>query len=209
MWGGWYHHNDIMDELEKLRQIYENLQTKATENSPSAETVLFVDENAYRNIPRGNHLLNMVNHLRVKMGTSGIPFDMYMVEDAEKVIHKYKAAIFSAPVPSESGKKAIELCKELNIPYISAEDKAFYTTDEIRDILISFGVHCYNEDGCVIYCGNSILGVHTVTDGETRITLPRKLKVKSLLGAEINECETDTITFNAPEHSTMIFEINN
>lgn len=208
MWGGWYHHSDIMGEIEKFRDIYEALKTKPTKNSPSAEVALFVDENAYRNIPRGNHLLNMVNHIRVKLGTSGIPFDIFMVEDAPKVIHKYKSVIFSAPVPSEIGKKAIELCKTLNIPFISTnEDSTFRSTDELRDLLISFGVHCYNNDGCVIYCGNGILAIHTVNDGKAEIMLPKKFKIKSLLGVESDEYGADKITLDLPKHSTAIFEL--
>lgn len=210
MWGGWYHNNEMMTELQKLQKIYDTAQSKKTGNALSAEVALFVDENAYRNIPRGNGLLNLVNHYRVKMGTSGIPFDIYMVEDAQRVISKYKAVIFTAPKPSESGKKALKLCKELNIPYISAEDDdTFFTTDEIRKRLISFGVHCYNDGGCVVYCGNGILAIHTVTEVETKITLPRKMKLSVLTGMEATECESDTISFAVPKHSTVIFETKN
>ena len=210
MWGGWYHNSEMMAELQKLREIYATAQSKKTENALSAEVALFVDENAYRNIPRGNGLLNLVNHYRVKMGTSGIPFDIYMVEDAQRVISKYKGAIFTAPKPSDAGKKAIELCKELNIPYISAEeDNTFFTTEEIRERLISFGVHCYNDGGCVVYGGNGILAIHTVTDEETKITLPRKMKLSVLTGMEATEYYDATISFTAPKHSTVIFEIKN
>lgn len=206
MWGGWYHHEDIMDDLTKMRLIYEKAN-QVDVKSDFAEVVLFIDEKAYKNIPRGNGNLNTVNHLRVKMGTSGIPFDTYMVEDAEKILGRYKATIFTAPIPSEEGKKAIELSKKLGIPCISvADNPVFYTTDEVREMLLSFGVHCYNPDGCVVYHGNGILGIHTVTDGETKITLPRKSKVKALLGAEYEETETDEIIINVPKHSTVIFE---
>lgn len=210
MWGGWYHSSDIMADSEKMRLIYEKANTRKTNDLPASEVVLFIDEKAYRNLPRGNGLLNMVNHLRVKMSSSGIPFDTYMVEDAEAVIEKYKVAIFSAPIPSEEGKKAFELCEALNLPYISAEKNAvFYTTEEIRNMLVSFGVHCYNPDGCVVYCGNGILGVHTVADGKNTIKLPKKLRVKALLGEKTNEAETDVITFTANKHSTVLFELKN
>lgn len=207
MWGGWYHDEKIMNELSRMKFIYDNAKNKSAENLPSAEVVLFIDEKAYANIPQGNHLLNTVNHHRIKMSHTGIPFDMCLVEDAEKVIHKYKCAIFTAPIPTKNGKKAIQLCEKLSIPFIaSTEETPFYDTDELRDFLVSSGAHCYNNNGDVFYCGNGFIGVHTVNDGETKITLPEKFKINALLGVEINECETDTITFTAPKHSTVIFE---
>lgn len=209
MWGGWYHNEEIMNELQNLRKIYNSTLSDKTGNTLSTEVALFVDENAYRNIPRGNGLLNLVNHYRVKMGTSGIPFDIYMVEDAKSVISKYKAAIFPAPKPSAAGRKAIQICKMLDIPFISAEDdNAFLTTDEIRNKLISLGVHCYNNDGCVVYSGNGLLGVHTATDGETKITLPQKMSIEALCGIELDQIEADSLTLKLPIHSTVIFKIN-
>ncbi len=209
MWGGWYHNSEIMKELQSLQKIYNATLSDKTENALSAEVALFIDENAYRNLPRGNGLLNMVNHYRVKMGTSGIPFDIYMVEDAQRVISKYKAVIFTAPKPSEAGKKAIDICKKLNIPFISAEDdNSFPTTEEIKNKLISFGIHCYSNDGCVVYSGNGLLGVHTVTTAETKIALPQKIKIKALCGMELDNAEANSLTLNLPIHSTVIFKTN-
>jgi len=208
MWGGWYHDKEIMNALSEMKLIYDKSKNKSTENLPAAEVVLFIDEKAYANIPQGNHLLNTVNHYRIKMSHSGIPFDMCLVEDAEKVINKYKCAIFTAPRPTEYGKKAMELYEKLSIPFVaSTEEKPYYDTDELRDFLISSGVHCYNDTEAVFYSGNGFIGIHTVDDGETKITLPKKYKIRSLLDAENKEFETDTIVFNAPKHSTKLFEI--
>lgn len=209
MWGGWYHHSDLMDELQRLRLVYNSLKAKITSDLPAAEVVLFIDEKAYRNIERGNPLLNSVNNLRVAMGNSGIPFDMFMVEDAPEVLRKYKAAIFTAPRPSEEGKSAVELCKELKTPYVSVEDENIYhSTNDLRDFLVASGVHCYNADGCVVYCGNGILAIHTAKDGCTSLTLPRKYKIKPLSDTRGNEFIADRININAPKHSTFIFELS-
>ena len=136
---------------------------------------MFIDEKAYLNNPRNSNFCHSVNITRIEMGNTGIPFDLCMVEDAEKILHKYKFAIFSAPLPSESGKNAVELCKKLNIPYLeTSTEKHFYKKNELREILISNGVHCYNENNNVIYCGNGFLGIHTVNDGEVKISLPKK-----------------------------------
>ena len=122
MWGGWYHHDNIMAELQNLRCIYEKNVTPNNGSSLRAEVVLFIDEKAYKNISRGNPMVHTVNHIREKLGSTGIPFDVYMVEDAQRVIEGYKVAIFTAPNPSDDGNRAIELCQQLNIPYIPARE---------------------------------------------------------------------------------------
>ncbi len=208
MWGGWYHHPGIMAELERMKGIAEASMNKNSADYPCSETVLFIDERAYANIPRGNPLIDSVNRTRVAMGNTGIPFDLCMVEDAPKVLHKYRAAIFTAPIPSECGKKAVELCKNLNVSYVQTrEEKPFYDTNELRDFLVSSGVHCYNDENCVVYAGGGYLGIHSVIDGEISINLPKKYRVKSLLGVALPELETDKIIINMKKHDTAVFEL--
>ena len=208
MWGGWYHDTEIMAELEQMKHIAENAQNKNNNEFPSAETVVFIDERAYFNIAAGNPLRDSVNGIRVAMGNTGIPFDLCMVEDAEKILHKYRVAIFTAPIPSDSGKAAIRICEKLNIPYIeSSVEKPFYNTAELRELLVSMGVHCYNSDNSVVYVGGGYLGIHSTIDGEIRISLPKKFKVKSLLGTNLPECEADIILLNMKKYDTMILEL--
>lgn len=209
MWGGWYNSKEIMSELEYLRGIYENIKKTDKEGLPCAETAFFIDEKAYANLARNTPLLHSVNRTRLSMGNLGTPYDMYMTEDADKVLKNCKAAIFTAPVPSERGIAAVNLCESLGIPYLSAtETKPSFTTDEIRNFLVSSGVHCYNTDGCVVYCGNGILAVHTVSDGEIKITFPKKYKIKPITGTELAECKTDSLLLNAPKHTTLLFELS-
>lgn len=208
MWGGWYHDPKIMAELEKMNQIADFSMNKKSEVYPSAEAVLFIDERAYANIPRGNPLLAAVGTTRVAMGNTGIPFDLCMVEDAPEVIHKYRTAIFTAPIPTQCGIKAVELCEKYNISVIKAsEEKPYFTTNELRELLVSSGVHCYNNKNNVVNVGGGYLGVHSVADGEINIKLPKKYKVKSLLGIDLPECKTDNISFNMKKHDTAVFEL--
>ena len=208
MWGGWYHDKEIMSEMEKIKNIADMSMKKDTERYPNAQTVLFIDEKAYLNNPRGSHFCHSVNIIRSAMGNTGIPFDLCMTEDAENVIHKYKCAIFTAPLPSQSGREAVELCKMQNIPYIVPnEEKAHFSTDELRDFALAGGVHCYNADGNVIYCGGGYLGVHSVDESTVSIALPEKYKVKALLGADFTESETDLIVLEMKKYDTALFEL--
>ena len=207
MWGGWYHNEKIMLELSEMRNIAEN--SKANVDAyPSADTVVFIDEKAYFNNPRCSDCCNSVNNIRVAMGNTGIPFDLCMTEDAKKVIGKYKAAIFTTPLPSDSGKEAMRLCEKMNIPYFFPEgEKIFISTDELREFLVSKGVHCYNSKNNVIYCGNGFIGLHTSAEGDVEIKLPEKYKVKALLGTSIEEQSTDVISLYMKKHGTALFEL--
>lgn len=207
MWGGWYHHKEIMHEMSKMRNIAQGSKDKSI-SYPSVQVVVFIDEKAYFNNPRCSDVSCSVNNIRVAMGNTGIPFDLCMTEDASKVIDKYKVAIFTTPLPSESGKNAMELCKSYNIPYLFPEgDKIFISTPELRNFLVSKGVHCYNDGNNVVYCGGGYIGVHTSCAGELSIKLPQKYKVRSLLGIKIEEQETDVISLCMNKHDTALFEL--
>lgn len=203
MWGGWYHDEDIMNELQKMKDIAQNSRNKSTDGFPKAETVIFIDEKAYF-----KELCHSVNIIRSNMGNIGIPFDFCMSEDAEKVIGNYKTAIFTAPVSSDTGENAKKLCEALNVPYIeTSPEKPYFTESELREFLISSDVHCYNGDGNVIYCGKGFLGIHAVKDGDIRITLPQKYNIKPLLGIDLAFEASDSFSIYLNKFDTVVFEL--
>ncbi|MBR5441661.1 MAG: hypothetical protein IKV44_01780 [Clostridia bacterium] len=209
MWGGWYHSNDIMSELKAMRSICEAIASNNTEDIPRAEVALFIDEKAYSNASRCSRLTETVSAIRVAMGNTGIPFDTYMVEDANSVIDSYKAVIFTTPLPSENGATAINACRDKKIPcIIPTEQKHFFSTEELRVLLTEMGVHCYNHDNNVIYCSNGYLGIHTKSEGKTRIRLPRKMLITPLLDDCADTQEADEITIDKPKHTTLLFKIS-
>lgn len=210
MWGGWYHDDTIMSEIEKMKEIADLSKNKNNKDFPESEVVIFVDEKAYANIPYCNPLDRTVNDVRAAMGNTGIPFDLCMTEDSAKVINRYKAAVFTAPRPSDSSINAMNLCKESGIPYIRiTEEKTSFSIDELRTFLVSQGVHCFNYDDNVIYCGGGFLGIHSIKDGETTINLPQKYRIIPLFGTENEEAVTDNITINIKKYDTVIFELQN
>ncbi len=208
MWGGWYHDEKIMDEICTIKVITDSSVNKNSEDYPHSDVVLFVDEKAYANIPYSTPLDRTVSATRVAMGNTGIPFDLCMIEDFSNVIDRYKAAIFTAPIPSENGKNAMQMCKEKNIPYVTVtEEQTSFCTDELRDFLVENGIHCYNPDRNVIYCGGGFVGIHAVNDGNIKITLPEKYRVRQLLGTGFAESETELISLNMKQHDTVLFEL--
>ncbi len=206
MWGGWYHSEEIMAELEALRKIYD--KSISINSGFKSEVALFIDEASYLNLARGDRFSNTSSAIRVAAGNTGVPFDIYMIEDAEDVLPNYRAAIFTAVIPSECGKYAIEFCRKQGIPFLSSTpEKPYISTDELRSFFISCDIHCFNADNCVVYAADGIIGIHTVKDGEVKISLPQRCRVKPLFGAKIVENETDEIRFTGKKNITAVFEI--
>lgn len=203
MWGGWYHDDDIMTELGKMREIAEASLYKNAEAYPKTEAVIFVDERAYF-----GEICHSVNIIRDNLSNLGIPFDFCMTEDAERVIGSYKAAVFTAPVSSESGVNAKKLCDANNLPYIeTSPGKPYFTKEELIDFFTSEGVHRYNSDGNVIYCGKGFLGIHSAKDGEATISLPGKYRIRPLLDTDFTECEADGFSIYMKQFDTAVFEL--
>ena len=140
-----------------------------------SEVVFFADEKAVSRLSLEGKGKRAVTQTRVAMGNTGVPFDSFLVEDAEKILKNYKAAVFPSPCPSEAGKKAMELCDKLGIAYISASpEKISFSPDELRDFFRSAKVHVYVDNGDVVYLGNGYLALHSSKAGKKQIQLPEK-----------------------------------
>ncbi len=209
MWGGWYRDARIMEELQRMKDVYARSAEASPDGLPAAEVAFFADEKAYANFQRGHAFAHTVSGIRVALGNTGIPFDLYMVEDAPRVLHRYRAAVFCAPVPSQAGFDAMHFCRQNNIPFVCPDAQKFvFSTAELRDLLVQAGVHCYNAEGCVVYCDNGFLAVHTVSDGRTVLRLPQKYTVTPLFGTQMMQSETDTLTLHLPKHATAVFRLS-
>ena len=208
MWGGWYSDSAIMAEVDKMKKLYDReLQGKP---SPiSSEVILFADESAYASLYSKSPELDGISATRTAIGNTGVPYDSYMAEDAPTVLAKYKAAVFAMPIPSEAGKRAMELCERMGIPYLSASaEHIALSTDEIRDFYKKSGIHIYTDEKDVIYIGNGYLGLHTATAGERLLKLPRPLSVSPIFGTDIEPMITDTIALNADKHTTILLKLD-
>ena len=207
MWGGWYHDPLLMDALIQMKRIYDK-DLMLQESTPSPEIVFFADEESYANLFIHSPQLKGITQTRTAMGNTGAPFDSFLVEDAEIALPHYKAAVFCSPIPSQAGKRAIELCKRMGIPYLTATaDHSTLTSSEIQSFLKESGVHLYTEKNDVIYLGNGYIGLHSAV-GETKtITLPSAYQVSVIFGADLPPQITDTIRFDLPENATALFSV--
>ena len=205
MWGGWYRDEMLMKELALMKEVYDH---KESRNVPRAEIVFFADECAYANFFINSPEIMGIESSRVAMGNIGAPYDMFLVEDAEKVLKGYTAAVFPFPIPSETGQTAIELCKKFKIPYLVATpEHPRLDVEEIHDFAVRSGVHIYSNEPDVIYAGNGYLALHSACGGEKEITLKEKFKITPLLSTKADMVISSTVKFRIEDNETAIFEL--
>ena len=207
MWGGWYDDPMLKEELAKMKIIYDN-DNVPEKNQLSPEVVFFADETSYANMfSKSNHLWG-ISHTRTAMGNTGVPYDPCMVEDAEAVLKNYKAAIFPFSIPSEAGKRAMELCEKMGIPYLRTTPEHFeLSTEELVEFYKTNGIHVYADNNDVVYVGNGYVGLHSAVGGIKKLTLPRSCAVSTLFGTDFTEKMTDVIEFELKENATALFAI--
>ena len=208
MFGGWYDDPTLMSAIESMREVFENVTPNTTRELIS-EVVFFADESGFANIFQSSPQIGGIPATRTAIGNSGAPYSIFMVEDAEIALRNCKAAVFPFPIPSESGKRAMEMCRERGIPYITATpDRCFFTKEELKAFFISSGVHVYDTEGCdVLYAGNGFVGLHSRFGGRKKLTLPKEFTVVSVFGTEYTEKRTKTIEFDLADNATALFAL--
>ena len=212
MWGGWYRDPILMEELTAMKAICDRDLHREKGTTLTPEMVVLTDERSYANIFDHSPLMNSLPHTRIALGNTGIPYDLCACEDTEAILDRYKVVIFPFPVPSEAGERAMTLCRERGVPYLTATPThPVLTANEIRDFCEQSGVHAYVPAVDVIYVGNGYIGLHaaegTAGSGEKTVTLPKTCRVTPLFGVDVTEQITDTVRFILEKHKTALFAV--
>ncbi len=205
MWGGWYNDPILMEALAKFKDIQEQAVSRAN-RAFAAEVAVIADEQAKENLCARHAADSAVSANRIVTGNVGAPFDGEMVEGIADYLHKYKAVIFPSPIPSPAGERAMALCRERGIPYLTATlEHPVLTLEEQTAFLKNAGVHLYDTEGNVVYAGNGYVALHSETGGEKRLCLPKACRVTPLFGATDVRVEGQTVIFTLKPCDTALF----
>lgn len=185
MWGGWFRDEVYMNLLGKLRTIYESFSD--SDLSSNCEVAMFFDEKGIpfmnADVQPGN-IFYAMGHLRVVLGHMGVPYDMYLADDFEDVIHKYKAAIVIQPIRTELSDRCIKYCREKGIPVrvICSEG---ISAETLREFCRESGAHIYCNKKSVVYSNNSFVFLHTGEDAEFDFSFDGKNSFTDLYTGEV------------------------
>lgn len=207
MWGGWYDDKLLMADIRNMKKLYDDHKSSNMVMLKS-EICFFADETSYANMKNEAPCLSGIIKTRTNMGNISSPYDICMVEDVKEVIDRYKVAIFPFPFPSESGKRAIELCEKNNIPYLLATaEHDTLTVDEIRRFLRDNGVHMYTKSSDVVYAGNGYVALHCAVGGKKTLTLPFECYAVSVFESDVKAEFTREISFELSDNATALFAL--
>lgn len=182
MWGGWYADERYMSLLDNLRRVRE--ECRDLPRAPVAEVAIFVDENSYFGF-ESIDVPGKISLVRRQLGKTGAPYELYIAQDAERVIDKYKAVLILNPANTPDSLKVIELAKEKNISCLNVTiDNADISTAELREFLRDAGVHIYCEKDAVIYANESVLFLHTCADSAYKIDMKSDATLTDILSGE-------------------------
>ena len=203
MWGGWYDDPLLMEELTEMKKIY-GIESPRAVLAP--EVVFFADERGYASLFSQSPHLKAIPRTRTAMGNTGVPYDAFLVEDAEAILHRYKAAVFPMPISSEAGRHAMALCKQMGIPYLTATvDRPELSVEELKAFFKKSKIHIYTEEKDVVYLGNGFLALHSAVGGNKRLRLPSHEILKAVFGAEGTRQTADGMEFCLKPNATALF----
>jgi hypothetical protein len=208
MWGGWFDHPLLMEELTAMRMICESERRQGL----APDVAMLADERSYsyiHDLHDENPLMSGIAQTRMAMGNTGVPFDFYACEDADAILDGYKAVVFPFPVASEpAGVHAMALCKQKGIPYLTATpEHPVLTVSEIRAFYEANGIHFYTETEDVVYLGNGYVGLHAATGGRKELHLPKNCSLTPVFGVEAPERIGNTWCFSVEPYETVLFSI--
>ena len=179
MWGGWYAHPRYMLEARRCKKLYE--KHNATQYDFKPEVAVFVDEDLYCYQGTGHPSSYAHNAIRKSLGSSGLSFELYLLEDFKSCYKDYKAIIFPSTVSSHRLDEAKQLCRETDIPYLCGNmEKWEFTPEELREFGAAAGTHIFCDSDDAVCVENSLLSIHSATAGEKTVKLPKTATIKNL-----------------------------
>ncbi|MBQ4270012.1 MAG: hypothetical protein IJB97_10240 [Clostridia bacterium] len=165
MWGGWYADEEYLALMKRAKEIA--AESLSLDRKSAAKTAVFIDENCYASLPETDKGVPVGCYFRYQLGQTGVPYDIYLASDFERVIDGYEAALFLVPVETPLIKACINKAKEKKIPVIVIDrDNMGMTVDELIDLYKNSGVQPYTNKKSVVYDSAGYVFLHTSEDGE-------------------------------------------
>ncbi len=206
MWGGWYNDPGIISDMGSMRDIL-SASLSREDRASKAETAVFADESMYKYVTDCS-LRNAAHYMRAQLGFMGTPYDIYDVSDFEAVYGRYKAIIFLSELKTQSMKRALEICKEKKIKYISVSgSKKEYSAKELRAYCESRGVHIYCDSDDVFYIGGGYFALHSGEGGVRAVRFERDVSFRELLSDDPLTGRGKTAEITLKPNETKLFEI--
>ena len=193
MWGQWYNSPTLMELVCRCRELYERALGEKKNN---ALAVILDEEGSYGVSEEYYHELSVAQ--LVKLGFVGAPYDMYSIQDAERIKSQYKTLLYIAPTKGDFRGNVLVASGE------KVEKEGVFTAEEIRSVLRKAGGHVFSE-GNIVYANNRFVCLTAANEGEVKLTMPKTCKIRAFTDGKIYEGKEFSFRFSC--NQTELFEI--
>ena len=219
MFGHWYDNEELLRVMEDYSELYKLAGESKLCEPIAGKLAVFADETMYRKVKWGEECSHALIDMREGLANVGVPFDVYLIEDFERVMGKENigAVVFMIPCESEYKERGIDYCKSEGIEYLEATgEKWKFTPCEYRELMKRSSSHVYSESEDVVYVGEGVISLHAAHSGEKKLTLPGKVKVRACVATPYDKEEqkeyrvterekTTEIEFSCQQYETVTF----
>ena len=193
MWGQWYNSPTLMELVRRCRVLYER---GFGERKNSELAVILDEESSYGVSEEYYHTLSLKQ--LVELGFVGAPYDMYSIQDAERIKSQYKTLLYIAPTKGNFRGNVLVANGE------RAEGGDGFTAEEIRSVLQKAGGHVFSE-GNIVYANTRFVCVTAAKEGEVRLSMPKHCKLQAFTDGKIYEGQEFSFLF--AYNQTELFEV--
>jgi len=208
MWGGWYKDELYMETARRALEIAG--ESLLRNRSSLSELAVLIDENAFLYIgsegfePDSTVGTRVCKSTRPALGTSGVPYDLYIASDYELIKNKYKAIVVLNPYPTALTVHMIEDAAARSIPCLVIDkNNCGITASEIRAFCKEAGLHLYTHEDAAVFANESYVYFHTAKEGEFTLHMPDE----SVRLRDAFTGENVTFPMNLKFGQTMLLEI--
>ena len=195
MWGGWYDTPKMMNFMRSTLALYRTEMERSTKGS--AELAVILDEEASYALGE-EHFYQTHFHQLVSLGFTGVPYDIYHIDDVEKIKKQYKVLLYL--MPSQEEEKGSVLVSE----HERIKKTERFTPSEIVEFLKRSGAHVWSE-GNIVYANSRFVCVTATKDGKLQLNMPHACRLKAFTSGKIYEGKE--LSFELQYDQTELFEV--
>ncbi len=200
MFGGWFATPDMMEDMQRFRDIAEEALLAPDRTGVAALAVVAEDEQ-FLHVEGGSACT-----ARGALGLCGTPYDIFEMGDMEYVLAHYRAVVFVAPHLSHAMRAVFARCTQQGIPYLVQDETYIPDAEDIRELCRTAGVHMYTDTQDVLYASRQYVALHAATAGTKVLHLPRACHITDLFGNR-PPVYGNTVELQSAAYETHLFKL--
>ncbi len=229
MWGGWFSDPELLSVIRNGQEFYKRyLPTDNTVENElmKPEVAVIVDERIQFWDKSFGALTNKIIGNRYALGKTGIPYDLYLRTDLEKIKpEQYKVIWFMGVKEVTKGeKKKMDAFSDAgtlvmhtdgygtgiyaeNGPKKKFSEKVSWSAGELGEMWQQTGVHRYLDSEDVVYAGRGWISIHSLKGGSKTLKLPFYADIIDPLQQVAIANDVKSIAIDIKPRSTLLYRV--